>query len=391
MCDAHVDCEGEVARDLGIDVPTHVVALEVRVAQDTVLVHQTDARIVFHLVRTARHRDVVLVRQTELLVDLRQPVRVAQNAHLLHPGQILRRPVGGQVVQLAGLVVPVDVVLGVEHLGHGGVLREGDRAVVGDRGEALRSRLGGDQNHAVGSAHAVDGGRCGVLEHRHRGDVVRVEVVEGALHTVDDAQRARIVEGAEAAHEQGRGVAARSTRALDAGHTGQTARQHALEVRARGLHDILARDLRNGTDHELLFLRAVSDDHDLVDFGGILLHLYVDAGASRDGDFNCFVAQIREDERSIRRRDLDRVVSFRIGGGTRCRVLLDDDRDSDLAPSLGSGNQTGDLKGLRLDAGSPCEQAGQHEQGGPGHPLPVACSVKFFHRSRLIGLIHGQI
>ena len=80
-----------------------------------------------------------------------------------------------------------------------GVFHMGDRNVV----EVL-SALGGDDNHTVGTAGTVDSGSGTILEHVHRGDFIRRDIVDVAyrhsVHNVERAGTCTLVESGETAN-----------------------------------------------------------------------------------------------------------------------------------------------------------------------------------------------
>ena len=125
-----IDVQIEILGDLRVDVGAHVETLVRGIGQDTVLIHHTDARIVFYAVGTSRSGDVVLVCETVVLEEQIHPVRFTVYPFFLHTGDHLIRPQRIQSVHLASLVVPADVVLGVKPLGHGDIGGESRRAVV---------------------------------------------------------------------------------------------------------------------------------------------------------------------------------------------------------------------------------------------------------------------
>ena len=79
--------------------------------------------------------------------------------------------------------------------------------VVRDLACAFLSALCRDENHAVGSLRAVDGGRGGILEHVDAFDVGRVEVGDVTGDAVDEIERLRVAHGAEAADGDAHGRA----------------------------------------------------------------------------------------------------------------------------------------------------------------------------------------
>jgi len=156
------------------------------------------------------------------------------------------------------------VVTRVDEIGRGGVAGPAEAAVVGDaRTVALLARLGGDEHHAGRRLGAVDGARRGVFEHRHRFDVVGVDLAEAHLHAVGQHERRTAVERDRAADVDGVGRFGRTRSEGDVHRRvgalqGVGGRDHRTGV------EILAADGRHGAREVGPSLRAVAHDDHLV-------------------------------------------------------------------------------------------------------------------------------
>ena len=87
-----------------------------------------------------------------------------------------------------------------------GVLPSAGKIILYAR-RALLSRLGGDKDHTVGRAGAVDGSGCGVLEDFDGKDITGIDVVDASSdgHTVNYIQRVAVVDGTDTADADLRG------------------------------------------------------------------------------------------------------------------------------------------------------------------------------------------
>ncbi len=232
----HVGAEAEPFFSLIVGFQTGGVARESRIGHDARVVQIAQRRIVVDLVGVARNRNVVFLAQVACVEKLVEPVvgqeqmlavDITQGGVGVEPSVGADQRFAGRIVEdtvahaarLVGVDVLRDVLgglLGCELLvdpcevahrpgrklhvlpgiGNDVVLRHGARVRTpfgvhrDDRLGALAA-LGGDQNHAVGAAGAVDGRGCSVLEHGHRLDVGGIDrrylTVVG--NAVDDVER----------------------------------------------------------------------------------------------------------------------------------------------------------------------------------------------------------
>ena len=184
------------------------------------------------------------------------------------------RPVGVRdTVPLAGvdqivdgcdvteLHLPVDVLLGVHHLGVVAQLSEGELIVIEDGAVLVRvlaTVLGGDENDTVTGLRTVDGGGGGVLQDLHGLDHGRIEVVDLIdLQAVHDEERAEA------------GAFTRSAGIVEDLDTGGLALEGGGGIGGGAVHQFLGADGRHGAGKVALALHAVTDDDGLVDELGV--------------------------------------------------------------------------------------------------------------------------
>ena len=219
--------------------------------------------------------------------------------------------------------VHVDDIV-VHHVDRDADALESGAAVVGDARTPLPALLGGDEDDAVGGARTVDGRRRGVLQDRHRGHVIRVDIVHAADDAVDHHQRRRVVERTHAADGHGGLVGAGLTRRLH----GQQARRDALKSRRNvGEGAFLARlleiDRGDGSRHVGFLLDAVGHDDDLFQSVLLLGEDDVDHRAVADPDTPGLVAEKREFQHVVRRLHDDRIAPV---GAADSSVIGPDDQ-----------------------------------------------------------------
>ena len=277
---------GDVGRDFqpvvqqrARSVHAEAVLVELRPFEDAVLPEITHRQRVGQLFGTSGEFDVVVVHHGGLEVEVR-PVAVGVECRIAAVEMV---DVALAVPELlsrveARLVVERHVVDRPEEFGIAGHLLHGDIAVVFDREFSRAALFRGDQDDAVGGLVAIDGGRCGVFEHRDRLDVLRVHLVERGFEAVDDDQRRRVVERADTAHGDRTAVGAGLSGGLRHLYAGNLALQGEGDVGDRAVLEVGGRDGGDGAGEFLLAGRAVSDDHDVVQGEGILLEDDVQTG-----------------------------------------------------------------------------------------------------------------
>ena len=194
-----------------------------------------------------------------------------------------------------------------------------------------RALLGGDENHAVRCARAVDTGRRGVLEHLDRLDVVRVQASHFAYGAVHQHDRiVGVVDRRTAADQEFRRRTRRSVGRGDL-QAGDTA-FHTVPDEVHGhAFEGFAVHFRDRRSHGLARLRAVSHDHDLLQHRLVLLHRDVDHRTAADQLFAFRVTDVREEQDRAGLR-LDRIGA--VGpGGRAARGVLHQHRGADQRAS----------------------------------------------------------
>ena len=281
---------GHLGRDLGAESIVGVLVLVD--VEHAVLLVEAAAGVVGHLVGSAREREVVLLLRTHAVVEIAVPVEIAVIVVLAVVAHFDPRSVGmlravvAAVVELLQAAVLLGVaedvhravrrvvhklvddahvvVTRVDEIGRGGVAGPAEAAVVGDaRAFALLARLGGDEHHAGRRLGAVDGARRGVFEHRHRFDVVGVDLAEAHLHAVGQHERRTAVERDRTADVDGVGRFGGARSEGDV-HRGVGALQGVGGRDHRTGVEILAADGRHGAREVGPPLRAVAHDDHLV-------------------------------------------------------------------------------------------------------------------------------
>ena len=249
----------------------------VRVADQAVLVHISDAQGTDMVLLTLGHVDVVLLHQGSL-IDFLLPVGVA-NANLdsvrivveLLRNRSLPTAIddvsgrGATIIIFIGLPVHIAPLLGVQQRNAGGIGLGGQGSVEINLDPALLGALGRDDDDAAGSLGTVDGGAGRVFQDLDGLDVVALDdrVQGGTGHdTVDDVQRTGGVEGRNTA-DAGVTVAARGSVGCDV-HTCYAALEGGHDVSCRHIDDILHLDDGNGAGQVGFLLGHVTGDDDFI-------------------------------------------------------------------------------------------------------------------------------
>ena len=247
--------EVEVTTIVETLVLVSVVVATVELLEQTALCVVTSRDEVLHAVGTTRDVEVVLLLEGDVLHDVvcpagvREADRVATVLKLLddalrearsedvfcHEGiyacilSVGNRHVGVlQVVVVRHLVVEVSILVRAGLLHHLCRRECGPRSRDADLCLALSTALGGDEHHAVSTAHTEDGGSRSVLEHCDALYFVRVDVGHRTLHTIHLDERAGVAPCGLTTHEYLGGVATRLTRILHRGDTRELSSEHVV-------------------------------------------------------------------------------------------------------------------------------------------------------------------
>ena len=143
-------------------------------------------------------------------------------------------------------------------------------AIVLHGGIAAAGALGGDDDHAVGAAGAVDGGCGAVLEHVHRFHLLEVDAADvGVNHTVDDDERSLACgEGVGASEQELERCLRVSSVRIDHGKACHLALEHAACIGVSTHVQIFCLEAGDGTGYLFLGGFAVADDHGLIQHHG---------------------------------------------------------------------------------------------------------------------------
>ena len=130
MRTADIYHEAQAIRKPGVNVCPEVIAFKRGILQNSILIHVPDTGEIAYLVRASGRGDIVLVGESEFVIDLVQPVGFSENTHFIEPGKNIFRPIWSRTVHLHSPVMPVDIILCIKHFRHNGVGIERDRAIV---------------------------------------------------------------------------------------------------------------------------------------------------------------------------------------------------------------------------------------------------------------------
>ena len=215
---------GEPVGNLGVYLAAEgdtVVGILRHTTEETVSPDPSAGGIVLHLVVASAHRYVVLGLGTDFIEQVIVPVVVAQidirvcaRGIRNHPGTLgvlgnvvapviehldLLVRIRPGAVTLEGLVELIGkghiVITTGDEVGGGGIIGNGEAAVVGHFCRSFVTGFGGNENHARRCLGAVDGtGRC-ILEHGDALDVVGVHQGEGTFDAVYQDKRGAAIDG----------------------------------------------------------------------------------------------------------------------------------------------------------------------------------------------------
>ena len=293
--EVHRDAALQPFLDIEICGKAHVEALLPGVDDDSIVVEITEGPVHLDRLRTAVHREIVLLAEARLGHHI-LPVDIVQLIVILsHPGGEAALAVG-----LDGLAVGDEPVLEIGYFKFACI--GGDTVVCTeiDPGLAGLAFAGRHHDDAVGAAGTVDGRSRSVLQDLDVLDVHRVEPGEVGTRAVLDAVN----------HPQGVGVAVhrgdaadadvRATGRVTAGLRDHHARRCALETlgdvdRGATVHS-LGIDRSHRAGDVALLLRTVAYHHGLFDKFGILLHENREPRLVAYGDLLVLVADGGDDD-----------------------------------------------------------------------------------------------
>ena len=215
-------------------------------------------------------------------------------------------------------------------------------------GLAFLSAFGGDENHAVGTLHTIDGRGRRVFQYRdalHRG---YVDTAHGAFDAVDEHEWVATVPAAHTADDDFRVFLARHTGGRHGDHARQIARQSRTDVaHTAGSLERLARGLGDGAHYTGLLLLTVAHDHSFFEHLGIALHRDVEISSGRGLHLLLQHAHVGHDNRNVALGRLKREVAVKIGHGSDMGIALHDDRRTDERLATFVGHVSLDRERLR--------------------------------------------
>ena len=219
--------------------------------------------------------------------------------------------------------------------------------------------FGGDHHHAVGAAGAVQRVRGGVLQHGHRFDVTRVEVVQVSRvrHAVHDPER--IVAGVERTEtaDADRRTLSRLSRGVGQLHARDLSGQSLRYVRLLRLGDVVRFDDGRRTGESLLFCRTERYDDHVVDSLCVLFQHDVDPGLRPHLDRVGLITHERHDQHIVR-CGFDRKTAVRTGGRT-LRSAFDQNGGADDAGPRMIFDRTRNFPFLRMGGQEQAENSHQ--------------------------------
>ena len=265
---------------VGVDLRGEALVHILVSLRHTVLVHVVEREIVGSAVVSALRSDGVAAGDALSVEDV-GPVGVGDTVPESAADELLTG------AELAGLVLPVDELLGVEDFGAVGEGRNGVLVVVEHPSVlALGAGLGGDEDDSVACLGAVDGGGGCVLEDLHGLDHFRVEVLDVVnLEAVYDE------EGSEAGAGVGGDTADADMGAFTGGagvgvdlDAGRLSLEGRSGVGDRAVGEVLRADRCDRAGEVGLALHAVSDHDGLFYEFIVLFEGEVDDGRHSRGD-----------------------------------------------------------------------------------------------------------
>ena len=326
----------------GAQVHLQVALLDVVGLDHTFFRAVGSADVVFGLLVAAGEGSVDIMENTGT-DNQAQPVRIRKSFigihHVCHITGIAERIAHLGVVVIHTGVVHIHPGCGIRVF-NTVLAREGVHThVIGNLGFRLSvtSALGGDEDDAVGGAGAIDGGRCGILQHFDGLDVRQVQHGQRAQVFTVTVQRTGVVVQRNAVHHVQRFVAGfQGGRSADAHtlrgaqvtglrgnrHTGHAALQHFRRAQRLAQIVVVGFELGDGVGDQFPALGAVTHHHHFIQEGGLLLQNDVEGShVRRAGNDLGGIAQQGNHQVVGRSLTLDGEGSFEIGDGIDLRSL----------------------------------------------------------------------
>ena len=352
---AEVDAEREVLDQVEVEVGTEsdtvvrlvrLVAVLVfrEVLEQALLVVVFCRHVVAHALRAALDVDVVAHGGSRAAQHGVVPVNVgvehgvgaaqlAVHAAAEHV-DVVGRELRGQAVVGQCLFEQLHALVGVQV----GVLARSHAPLpVGREADGrllVLTALGGHQDDAVSTAHTIDGGGRGVLQHGDIFNVVGGYLREGTLDAIDHHQRL-VVAGKRGAStdEQLHVVGTRGARCLRRHQTGHLTGQCLRHVARGRLQQLLGIHLADGANHTLFLLMAVAHDHHFLDHLAVFEQRHVHGLLSVHAYALAGEADVAEAQRGVGFH-LQFEVAVEVGNRTVRRAGLQDAGSDDALTSL---------------------------------------------------------
>ena len=280
--------------------------LAVRVEQHSLGLVVGERQYRLDLVAASRNRGCIVLFRSRP-ENLVQPVRAGHVAEREKLGIHRRRKRLAARVVIDGLLPYHVELLGIQQTGKARNLLDAVRNVDIHANLAALGPLRRNQHNAARTYRStVDSGRSGILENRHRLDVVGHKRCVG--HSVHDEQhavaRCRAVVAAvrtlviafrTASADRVRRLFHRVARLLDR-NTRHAALEDGRQVAGTALRHVVQLDCRHGHRKIFLALRTVTDGHNLTDHHRVVLQDDIDLGAVHHGQALRLAAYIGEIE-----------------------------------------------------------------------------------------------
>ena len=294
----------ELLRQLHIGAPTTVARLDT----DTLIVSVVHRCIVLRLLATTRNRHIVVPRAGRLhdvlhvVVSLHTLVIVVVVAILRAEAVVLCNTL--LILRTVCLSIGpdvVDVVLSIETLDQLGQVLDLVVTVVANRcGLLLLTTLRRNEDNTVSTASTVDSRRSSVLQYIQRLDVVGRDVRNVVyLDTINDEERVVRLRDRTATTNADRHRSTRTTVLRGDLYTRQLTLQGLGDVRNGVSHQLLTRYRSHRTGQVATLYRTVTNDHDILDARGVLLHRHRDLGALANSNTLLLHTDVRNNDHIV--------------------------------------------------------------------------------------------
>ena len=241
-----------------IKIHTTRIAVEQRARSRTLLAVIAAREVVVGLFVGTRHREFVALQHRRRVIDLVEPIHVDLRQQVI----VLTRGQADLLLVLDSLGGVHQIPIATRHLRDTQLSAELDRRAVVDL-----TALGGDHDHTICRTGAIDRGRRGVLQHRNRLNISRIDRIEIRRcngHSIEDIERCRTridrVRTADGHHGRRAGL----TRVRQHRQTRHLTLQRLVEGCRRGLFDLCGLDGRNRAGHSTLLSCTVGDHNHVV-------------------------------------------------------------------------------------------------------------------------------